>query len=139
MVYIPVLNIPHQDYSLRTEVTHCLRANHIEDDTIVFRDQIDLRTLHEKSKLLLTLVDHNVLVKTDSFLDGDIVEIVDHRSNGRHDDEDRQLDITLEVVGSCSTLVAEKIVENCKEILDEAVTALLLSKWRYVLTFSGRL
>ena len=129
MVYIPVLNIPHQDYSLRTEVTHCLRANHIEDDTIVFRDQVDLRTLHEKSKLILTLVDHNVLVKTDAFLDGDIVEIVDHHSNSRHDDdEDRQLDITREMVGSCSTLVAEKIVENCKEILDETVTTLLLSK-----------
>ncbi|XP_072019934.1 uncharacterized protein [Amphiura filiformis] len=127
VLYIPILNIPHQDYSVRTEVTHCLQAHHITDDILVFRDEANLRTLHEKSQLLLTLVDHNVLVSSDSFLDDDIVEIVDHHSNGRHDGEDRKLDITLETVGSCCTLVTEKILLDGKEILDETTATLLLS------------
>ena len=125
-----MLNIPREDYSLRTEVTHCLRTNDITDDSITFRDEIDLRALHDKRQLLLTLVDHNVPVRPDAYLDDDVVRIVDHHVNGRHDDADRDIDVTLEMVGSCSTLVTEQILSDSREILDDVTTAtLLLSKW----------
>ena len=128
VLYIPVLNIPRQDYALKTEVTHCLRANNITADVLVFRDDIDLRTLHDRRKLVLTLVDFHVLGKAYLYLDEDVIEIIDHRKYGRHDEDDRKLDVTVEMVGSCCTLVTEKILETNKDILDETTVTLLLSK-----------
>lgn len=76
---LPVLNILHRDYRLRTEVTHLFSKYSISEDLLTFRDEVDLSKLVLDSTLEVTLVDHNVLSPKDSILDEHIVEIVDHR------------------------------------------------------------
>ena len=74
-----MLNIPSQDYRLRTEVTHCLSEQNITFEKLTFRDQVDLRKLGETGQLSLTLVDHNVLPGDDAVLEPKVIEVIDHR------------------------------------------------------------
>ncbi|XP_071787927.1 uncharacterized protein [Asterias amurensis] len=124
-VVVPVLNIPRHDFPLRTEVTHFLSTlNH--DDSLVFRDDVNINNLHADGRLSLTLVDHNTLSRADAHLDAVVKEIIDHRSNNRHGDDEEEICVTIEMVGSCCTLVAEKILaENC-DVIDDGIAKLLL-------------
>ncbi len=78
-----MLNIPAQDYPLRTEVTHLFAKHSITGDMLVFRDQLDLHNLHRQGKLTLTLVDHNVLTGSDVIMEDAVKEVIDHHQNER--------------------------------------------------------
>ncbi|OCT66571.1 hypothetical protein XELAEV_18042823mg [Xenopus laevis] len=123
LLYIPVLNIQREDFPLRTESTYFLKQNGIPEEQLTFRDEIDLQTLYESGHLLLTLVDHNVLPRGDSYLDDVVAEVIDHR----HLERPAALNckVTSELVGSCATLVAEKIIRGAPEILDLQLASLL--------------
>eukprot|EP00057_Strongylocentrotus_purpuratus_P018744 XP_011673218.1 PREDICTED: protein prune homolog 2 [Strongylocentrotus purpuratus] len=120
---IPVLNIPQDEVPLRTETTHLLPRCNIQLTDLVCKDDIDLKSI---LNLTLTLVDHNVPADSDTWLDQYVVEVIDHRVNSRHDDEDRVISITREMVGSCCTLVARQILDKHLEILDHQLVKLLL-------------
>lgn len=120
---IPVLNIPADEVPLRTESTHLLPRCNIQLTDLVCKDDIDLKSI---PNLTLTLVDHNVPADSDTWLDQYVVEVIDHRVNSRHDDEDRVISITREMVGSCCTLVARQILDKHLEILDHQLVKLLL-------------
>ena len=84
--YVPVLNIRHSDYSLRTDVVHVLgRCGLADSSLLTFRDDIDLHLLHSHGRLKLTLVDCHVLPEDDSVLDDVVVEVIDHRPRARPD------------------------------------------------------
>ncbi|XP_022090779.1 protein prune homolog 2-like isoform X3 [Acanthaster planci] len=126
-VVIPVLNIPFEDYHLRTEVTHFLSlVHHIGASSLVFRDDVDLHSQHAAGRLTLTLVDHNTLPPRDAVLDEAVREVIDHHSNGRHNDGKRDIQVTVEPVGSCSTLIAEKVLARNPDIVNEDIAKLLL-------------
>ncbi len=82
-----MLNIPAQDYALRTEVTHLFTKHSITADMLVFRDQLNLHKLHQQRKLTLTLVDHNVLTGSDVIMEHAVQEVIDHHQNERADAE----------------------------------------------------
>ncbi|XP_071496295.1 exopolyphosphatase PRUNE1-like [Diadema antillarum] len=121
--YIPVLNVPRSELPLRTEVTHLLPECGVCLENLVCRDEVALESL---PNLSVTLVDHNVTVRRDAWLDSHVVEVIDHRPNARHDDGSRTISITLEMVGSCSTLVARILLEEQAAILDPNLIKLLL-------------
>ena len=77
--YIPVLNIAQADYALHTEVTFALQGIGITEDSLVFRDQIDLVALRDNRQLTLTLVDHHTLSPGECSLEGAVREVIDHR------------------------------------------------------------
>ncbi|MGH0181737.1 UNVERIFIED_CONTAM: hypothetical protein FKN15_007652 [Acipenser sinensis] len=114
---IPVLNIPRSELPLRTEGTYFLRENGIAEESLVLRDEVDLHALHRAGQLLLTLVDHNVLPGADSVLEGAVVEVVDHRPLERA--PSAGCAVTSEPVGSCATLIAERIARSAPLVLDE--------------------
>ncbi|KAK6471367.1 exopolyphosphatase PRUNE1 [Huso huso] len=120
---IPVLNIPRSELPLRTEGTYFLRENGIAEESLVLRDEVDLHALHRAGQLLLTLVDHNVLPGADSVLEGAVVEVVDHRPLERA--PSAGCAVTSEPVGSCATLIAERIARSAPHVLDKQVAALL--------------
>ncbi|XP_041429598.1 exopolyphosphatase PRUNE1 [Xenopus laevis] len=123
LVYIPVLNIQREDFPLRTESTYFLKQNGIPKEHLTFRDEIDLQTLYESGHLVLTLVDHNVLPRGDSYLEDVVAEVIDHRHLERT--PSLNCKVTSELVGSCTTLVAEKIIRGAPEILDLRLASLL--------------
>ncbi|XP_060112394.1 exopolyphosphatase PRUNE1 [Heteronotia binoei] len=121
--FIPVLNIPRSDFPLRTESTFLLKEQRIPESSIIFRDEIDLLALHQARLLSLTLVDHHVLPSQDVALEEAVVEVIDHRPLER--ERGPPCRVTSELVGSCATLVTEKIFQGPVEFLDQTVAALL--------------
>ncbi|XP_066465163.1 exopolyphosphatase PRUNE1 isoform X2 [Eleutherodactylus coqui] len=123
LTYVPVLNIPRQDFPLRTESTYFLRENGLSEKLLTFRDEIDLGALYEAGRLGLSLVDHNVLPRTDSFMEDVVTEVIDHHVLERR--PTRNCRVTAELVGSCTTLVAEKIIREAPHILDSQLASML--------------
>lgn len=117
---VPLLNIPQRDLVLRSDSVALLSKAGLSADLLLFRDQLDLRRLR-RSGLRLTLVDHNVLPDSDSDLEGAVVEVIDHHKLERS----TSCPITVEPVGSCATLVTEKVLRGAPQLLDSVVGTLL--------------
>ncbi|KAM6434492.1 exopolyphosphatase PRUNE1 isoform 2-T2 [Liasis olivaceus] len=120
--FVPVLNIPRVDFPLRTESTFLLQQQRIPENLLIFRDEIDLAALHRAGLLSLTLVDHHVLPR-DAALESAVVEVVDHRPLERQ--RAPPCRVTAELVGSCTTLVTERILQGPVRTLNSQVAALL--------------
>ncbi|NWR59146.1 PRUN1 Exopolyphosphatase, partial [Bucorvus abyssinicus] len=121
--FVPVLNIPRADFALRTETAFLLREQGVPAAALVFRDEIDLAGLHRAGLLALTLVDHHVLPGADAALEEAVVEVLDHRPLER--DRAPRCQVTAEPVGSCATLVTERIAQGPPGVLDRLTAALL--------------
>ncbi|KAJ2942273.1 hypothetical protein O0L34_g15820 [Tuta absoluta] len=109
-IFVPLLNVDRNDFELKTEVAYCLKEHGIDASKLVFRDDYDFEQLTSASKTTVTLVDHHVLAKKDRFLTPLVTEVIDHRpvdrSNWNYSDDTRY---TIELVGSCCTLVTQRI------------------------------
>lgn len=123
-VFLPLINIPRADFKLRTEAVYLFHATGIELGNLLFADEIDLDRLQETNRLRLTLVDHNKLAPSQGKHQNVVEAILDH-----HEDvglypwiESR----TIEPVGSTASLIAEKIIQDKPELIDEGTGKLLL-------------
>ncbi|KAL0985308.1 hypothetical protein UPYG_G00155300 [Umbra pygmaea] len=120
---LPVMNIPRQEFPLRTECVFLLRESGLSQEELVFRDEVDLGHLHRAGRLDLTLVDCNVLHSSDRDLEEAVMEVIDHHRLDRKPSP--SCAVTVETVGSCSTLVTERIIQTAPEVLDQQVALLL--------------
>ncbi|XP_071582959.1 exopolyphosphatase PRUNE1 isoform X3 [Heliangelus exortis] len=121
--FVPVLNIPRAELPLRTETVFLLGEQGIPPTSLICRDEIDLGGLHGAGLLSLTLVDHHVLTGTDAALEEAVVEVLDHRPLDR--DRAPRCPMTVAPVGSCATLVTERIAQGPPGVLDRVTAALL--------------
>ncbi|XP_021921029.1 exopolyphosphatase PRUNE1 isoform X2 [Zootermopsis nevadensis] len=121
---IPLLNICKKELALRTEVTYYLRKNSVPLDLLIFQDTVDLKQLQMAGKLQVALVDHHVLSPETEFLRMSVTEIIDH-----HPQDPAWLwpeqKVILVKVGSCSTLVANEVVQRCPQLLSCQIAMLL--------------
>ncbi|KAG8509227.1 Exopolyphosphatase PRUNE1 [Galemys pyrenaicus] len=122
-VFVPVLNIKRSELPLRGDNIFFLQKIHIPESLLIFRDEIDLHALHQAGRLTLVLVDHHVLPRSDAALEEAVAEVLDHRPIEQRHCPPCQ--VAVELVGSCATLVAERILQGAPEILDRQVAALL--------------
>lgn len=121
---VPVLNIPREDYPLKTEVTYWLDKHNIHPNHLIFRNELDL-TMKKTSNVMLTLIDHNVLSVNDSNLEGNVISILDHHTLEWPNPESVKDGVVIDMVGSCATLVTEDILKRLPEILESTVVSLL--------------
>ncbi len=121
-IYLPLINIPAEDFKLRTEAVYLFAEAGIETSNLLFIDEINLKEMHKSGKLKVTLIDHNKLSGSQEYLASSVSEIIDH-----HKDEEMypEAEKTIEPVGSCATLVAEKIKSSGKAVADENTATLL--------------
>ncbi|XP_019774942.2 exopolyphosphatase PRUNE1 isoform X2 [Tursiops truncatus] len=99
------------------------KKTHIPESLLIFRDEIDLHALQQAGQLTLILVDNHVLPKSDAALEEAVAEVLDHRPiDQKHCPP---CHVSVELVGSCATLVAERILQGAPEILDWQTAALL--------------
>ncbi|KYQ53247.1 Discoidin domain-containing receptor 2, partial [Trachymyrmex zeteki] len=123
---IPVMNIPEKEFRIKTEVVYTLNSHNIPPNLLTFRDQIDLQNIQNDAnkKLELILVDHHTLANEDVELKPSVVMIIDHRP----------LDpawlwpnvlLNIEIVGSCTTLVARNVLQKNPDMLDTQLSSLL--------------
>lgn len=112
---LSVLNIPHAHFPIKTEVLYYLKECNIDVNSLIFRDDVNLKDLQNQGKLKLILVDHHALNLDNEFLRTSVVEVIDHRP------QDpvwawKDTKISLQTVGSCCTLIAQNMInmnENC--------------------------
>lgn len=122
-VFVPVLNIKRSELPLRGDNVLFLQKVHIPETLLIFRDEIDLHALHQAGLLTLILVDHHVLPRNDAALEEAVAEVMDHRPiEQKHCPP---CHVSVELVGSCATLVTERILQGAPEILDRETAALL--------------
>ncbi len=123
-LFLPLINIPRADFCLRTEAVYLFNASGVQVENLLFSDDVDLETLSARDRLRLILVDHNKLAASQNQLEGLVEEIIDH-----HQDEGLYPEVkdrTIEPVGSAATLVADKILKDRAELIDEGTAKLLL-------------
>lgn len=123
MLALPLMNVRQADFVLRSDNIFLLRQLSLSPELLLFRDQIDLRALHRAGRLTLTLVDHNILPSSDGDLEGAVVEVIDHHLLER--EPSPSCPVTVETVGSCATLVTERIIQKAPEVLDQQLAQLL--------------
>ncbi|XP_070806656.1 exopolyphosphatase PRUNE1 isoform X2 [Pituophis catenifer annectens] len=121
--FVPILNIPQADFPLRTESTFLLLQQRIPEEVLVFRDEIDLAGLHKAGLLSMTLVDHHILPSKDAALEAAVVEVMDHRP--LEWERPPPCRVTAELVGSCATLVTERLLQAQVPTLDGQIAAML--------------
>jgi len=107
-IVLPILNIVSHDFVLKTELMYCLGEVGIGQEDLIFRDTLDLEALGDQLKVVL--VDHNVLADKDGALEDKVVEVIDHHAKERDGEN-----VVIELVGSCATLVAEKMFKDNSE------------------------
>lgn len=110
--FIPVMNIDRKDFKLRTETVFLFRSIGIDTGNLLFKDEVNFPSLLStyKKSFHLTLVDHHVLSDVNSYLMPHVTEIIDHRPVDVQFSD--TVDVNIHPVGSCCTLIAEKIVSN---------------------------
>ncbi|XP_047104295.1 exopolyphosphatase PRUNE1-like isoform X1 [Schistocerca piceifrons] len=121
---IPILNIPQEDFILKTEVCYYLKKCGVPLGNLFFRDTINFDLLMSSSELGIVLVDHHALSDKDTSLKPYVIEVIDHRPL----DPDWQWENvkkTMETVGSCATLVAELLITQNEFPVPEEVLMLL--------------
>ncbi len=126
--YIPLLNLFREELALRKETQYLLQLVNIPiEDLLFLDDQVPLDTLYNQDRLRFSLVDHNTLRPRQVHLSDVVERIVDH-----HADENQQYpllsdeDKLIAVVGSATTLVAEKLLASDKVKMTPELAALLL-------------
>ncbi|XP_077454625.1 exopolyphosphatase PRUNE1 isoform X2 [Stigmatopora argus] len=120
---VPLLNIRRSELPLRPDNLFLLRRAGLSPDSLLFRDQLDLAALRRNGRLRLTLVDHNVLPSGDAELEGAVVEVIDHHALER--EPAPSCPVTVETVGSCASLVTERILREAPHVLDPQLAQLL--------------
>ena len=122
-VSLPLINIPRADFALRTEAVWLFREAGVDASALPFRDGIDPGAAHAGGRLRLVLVDHNRLSIAQSAWASAVEEILDHHADeGLYPGARR----VIAPVGSCATLVAERLFESAPCLVGEAVGKLLL-------------
>lgn len=108
---LPWINLYRDEIALRKDVQYLLDYCNIPLADVSFVDDpLTLQTLHAGHRLTLHLVDHNVLTPDQQMLSSDVVDIVDHHVDAMAYPDLQQKNI--QVVGSCSTLVAHDLLQT---------------------------
>jgi len=132
--FCPLINIPKVDFPLRTDATWLFKDCKYDADQLLFYDEVrnvlDDTLKDHPNSVKFTLVDHNRLAQHQEHFGSHVDEIIDH-----HKDEQIYIDAlkqekrTIEIVGSATTLVAEKILNGNTAFIeaDKSLMKLLLS------------
>lgn len=112
-VVLPVVNTARADFPLRTEVVYMFQRLGLGPEDLIFAEDVNLARLREQRRLRLFLVDHNRLAGHQQAFGDCVAAIVDHHTDeGRHAASRPR---TVELVGSCSTLVARDAFRHASE------------------------
>lgn len=121
---VPCINTQSSHLRLRPEVTYWLDEVGVDTRFLIFLDSVDLKSCEMKGGLRVSLVDHNELPPSQTYLKDSVVEIIDHHADGQEfPNMGRRI---VQPVGSSATLVAEEILQSMPELLNERLAKFLL-------------
>ncbi|ELU10738.1 hypothetical protein CAPTEDRAFT_167402 [Capitella teleta] len=121
--FLPVLDVPSSDFQLKTETVFAFGEHGITRELLTFCNQVKLAEWTTEKDVKITLVDHNVLKESYKGYEPLVVEVIDHHVLEREPSD--SCEVTVEMVGSCTTLIAEKIFANTEFEMTDEVAELL--------------
>jgi exopolyphosphatase len=120
---IPLINIKKQDYKLRTESYGLLKRYDIDESDLIFIDDIDATIIENANDIKVIVVDHNKLPDNLRAWDANVTAVFDHHQDiGMYADASPRI---FDTVGSCSTLIANFVLENAADIYKNEDLAIL--------------
>lgn len=127
-LYIPLMNIRREEITLRKDTLYLFKLLNISmDDLLFLDDQVPFDLLVGQNKLRINLVDHNLLRPSLEHLSPVVERVIDHHVNeNKTYPLLKQEDSVISIVGSATTLVAEKVLANQRMTLTPELAALLL-------------
>ena len=120
---VPVMNVPREDFNLRTEAVWLFRESGVSAADLLFLDDLDLGKLFAAGGSKLVLVDHNKLSNKQSNWADSVEEIIDHHANEGLYPQAKKV---IEPTGSAATLVTEILLSSAPDDLESGVAALAL-------------
>lgn len=78
---VPVINIPLNDFKLRTEAVFLFNEAGIDPENLISVDDVDLDALFESGNLNLILTDHNKIGAHQEKYKDAVIEILDHHAD----------------------------------------------------------
>lgn len=120
---VPVMNIPREDFSLRTEAVWMFKEVGVDSKDLVFLDDVALDILFAAGGSKLVMVDHNKLANAQAAWADAVEEIMDHHANENLYPTAKKV---IEPTGSATTLVAEKLLAMAPANLEANIYALAL-------------
>ncbi|CAG9858914.1 unnamed protein product [Phyllotreta striolata] len=115
---IPVQNVTKEDFLCRTDNCYLYKEINLPLDLLIYKDELNMKELISSVNLTTTLVDHHVLSEDDKFLKDTVLQIFDHRPRDiGFDWPEDKVRVTIREVGSCSTLIADKILSMEEDAL----------------------
>ncbi|KAA8495081.1 Protein prune-like [Porphyridium purpureum] len=127
---VPVMNVSAAEVRLRTEATFLFSLLGLDLASVTSTiDQFDLAGLKAQDRMELVLVDHNVCAPQQSDFEACVVGVIDH-----HVDEcsaamgvDGLEYLIVEPVGSCATLVYERLLQSQAAVSSIRLQLLILA------------
>ncbi|XP_044763805.1 exopolyphosphatase PRUNE1 [Coccinella septempunctata] len=113
-VVFPVVNVPSEEFPIRTEHCSLLKEIGIDLDKLIYRSDIKINEiLAEKKGCVKTyLVDHHVLNENDSLLKDTVCRVYDHRPIDESWKWSSNTELRIELVGSCATLIVNEMLKE---------------------------
>ena len=125
---LPLLQCSRADLRLRQDVIWLFSELGIDPDALLYSDDLSAEVLSSVDELFITLVDHSSPKGLLETFKPNITEVVDHHVQTESTlTSGDGVKVLIENVGSCSTLIAERIFRENAEIVDEKLAALLLA------------
>ncbi|MCD6544639.1 MAG: DHH family phosphoesterase [Flavobacteriaceae bacterium] len=120
---IPLINCKKRDYKLRTESYGLFKRYDIDENDLIFIDDIDKSQLTDSGDLKVIVVDHNKLPDNLRAWDNAVVSVFDHHQDvGMYASANPRY---FETVGSCSTLIARFILKHIPDLYKDEDFAIL--------------
>ena len=120
---IPLINIERRDYKLRTESYGLLKRYDIDENDLIFIDDLEAAFINNAGDAKIVVVDHNKLPDYLRAWDANVTAVFDHHQDvGMYADASPRIFAT---VGSCATLVAQFILEHAADIYKNEDFAIL--------------
>eukprot|EP00475_Leptophrys_vorax_P028090 TRINITY_DN40425_c0_g1_i1.p1 TRINITY_DN40425_c0_g1~~TRINITY_DN40425_c0_g1_i1.p1 ORF type:complete len:400 (-),score=110.11 TRINITY_DN40425_c0_g1_i1:560-1759(-) len=119
----PLFNIDRRDFDLRLDAKHVFEDAGVDISLIPHLDDLpsNLHSMQSQGILQLCLVDHNRLADSQLDLAKSVVEIVDHHKD-EHLYDEFVVKQCIKTVGSCATLVVDKMLNSNAEDSKEMET-----------------
>ncbi|XP_072378140.1 exopolyphosphatase PRUNE1-like [Diabrotica undecimpunctata] len=123
---VAVQNVSAENFLFRTDNCFLYRQIQLPLEYLVYRDQLDIDHLVKSKKVTTTIVDHHVVPRSYQILEKTVIQIYDHRPrDAAFDFDSKEVDINIEGVGSCATLIANSIFSGCEDVLFKELGYLL--------------
>ena len=121
---LPLFQCPREELSLRMEAVWLFKELSIDSSKLMFADDLTEERLSKAAHLSLTLVDHHFPTGPLSQFSSAVVEAIDH-----HQQQEGEVTwkSVIEPVGSCSTLIADKLLNDDSYHVEGTVASLLLA------------